>query len=178
MKKIKTRKITFDDIDQLQAIGIRTFTESFAAYNTVENMNTYLAEGFSKETLTTGLTNKNSAFYFAELDNEIIGYLKINVGDAQTENQDHNALEIERIYVLKKFHGKKVGQMLYEQAIKIARQKKVDYVWLGVWEKNPRALRFYQKNGFVAFDQHVFPMGDDPQIDIMMKLELNTISEQ
>jgi ribosomal protein S18 acetylase RimI-like enzyme len=74
--------------------------------------------------------------------------------------------------VLQDFHGKKVGQLLYEKAIQIARNKKVPFVWLGVWEENHRAIQFYIKNGFVAFDQHIFKLGDDEQTDIMMKLVL------
>ena len=108
------------------------------------------------------------------LNNEmVIGYLKINTGDAQTEIQDSQTLEIERIYVLKEFHGKKVGQLLYEKAIQIATGLKVNYIWLGVWEQNLRALQFYKKNGFLAFDKHMFKLGNDEQIDIMMKLTLN-----
>ena len=97
----------------------------------------------------------------------------MNFGQSQTELQDDKALEIERIYVLKEFHGKNVGQILYNKAIEIAKQNKADYVWLGVWEENPRAIAFYKKNGFVEFDKHIFKLGDDEQTDIMMKLKLN-----
>jgi ribosomal protein S18 acetylase RimI-like enzyme len=75
--------------------------------------------------------------------------------------------------VLKEFHGKKDGQILYDKAIELAREKNVEYVWLGVWEQNPRAIRFYKKNGFVAFDKHIFKLGNDEQTDVMMKLKLN-----
>lgn len=77
------------------------------------------------------------------------------------------------IFKIKEFHGKKVGQALYEKAIEIGKKKNVDYVWLGVWEENPRAISFYKKNGFVEFDKHIFKLGDDEQVDIMMKLKLN-----
>ncbi|WP_225974606.1 GNAT family N-acetyltransferase [Arachidicoccus ginsenosidivorans] len=132
----------------------------------------YLNEGFSIEKLTTELSDKNTEFYFATLDNNVIGYLKLNFGQSQTELQDDKALEIERIYVLKEFHEKKVGQVLYEKAIEIAKEKNADYVWLGVWEENPRAISFYKKNGFVEFDKHIFKLGNDEQTDIMMKLKL------
>jgi hypothetical protein len=116
--------------------------------------------------LTEELTDQNSEFYFAELDGKIIGYLKVNVGQSQTEIKDKNALEIERIYVLKEFHGKRVGQILYDKAIQLAKEKSVEYVWLGVWEQNPRAIRFYEKNGFEAFDKHIFKLGNDEQTDM------------
>jgi ribosomal protein S18 acetylase RimI-like enzyme len=86
--------------------------------------------------------------------------------------KDDKALEIERIYVLKDFYGKKVGQLLYEKAIELAKQVKSDYVWLGVWEENQRAISFYKKNGFEEFDKHIFKLGNDEQTDIMMKLQI------
>ena len=102
----------------------------------------------------------------------MIGYLKLNFGDTQTELKDANAVEIERIYVLNEFQGKKVGQLFYDKAIEIAIERKADYVWLGVWEENKRALNFYRKNGFLEFDKHIFKLGEDEQTDIMMKLVL------
>ena len=119
------------------------------------------------------MSDQDCAFYFALFEDNIIGYLKTNFGHSQTETNHNNSLEIERIYVLKEFYGKNVGQLLLEKAIEISKEKEVDYVWLGVWEKNPRAIRFYQKNGFIAFDKHSFILGDEEQIDILMKLEIN-----
>jgi len=86
--------------------------------------------------------------------------------------KDNNALEIERIYVLKEYHGKEIGQLLYNKAIEVARDKKASYLWLCVWENNERAISFYKKNGFTAFDKHIFTLGDDEQTDIMMRLFL------
>ncbi|POY37237.1 GNAT family N-acetyltransferase [Flavobacterium alvei] len=172
MTNIEIAKVTLNDIDQLQKIGRQTFEETFSKSNSEENMKTYLEEGFSIQKLTTELNDKNSEFYFATFENEVIGYLKINFGASQTELKDSKSLEIERIYVSKEFHGKSVGQLLYDKAIQIAKQKNVDYVWLGVWEENPRAISFYKKNGFVEFDKHIFKLGNDEQTDIMMKLKL------
>ena len=163
------KRVTIRDIDRLQQIGRQTFSETFSAHNSEENMKKYLDEEFSVAKLTSELNDKNSEFYFATLGNQVLGYLKVNVGPSQTELQDDRALEIERIYVLKEYHGKNVGQLLFDRAIQIARQKNAEYVWLGVWEGNARALRFYRKNGFVAFDTHIFRVGDDEQTDILMK---------
>lgn len=142
---IIVKKVQTTDIAQLQLIGRQTFYETFAAGNTEENMRKYLEEGFSEEKLLTEITDKNAEFYFAILEDEIIGYLKINYGQSQTELKDDKALEIERIYVLKTFHGKQVGQILYDKAISLARDHNAEYVWLGVWEENPRAINFYKK---------------------------------
>lgn len=173
MDNIEIVKVKLNDIDQLQRIGKQTFAETFSSGNSEENMKVYLDKGFSADKLKSQLSDKNSEFYFAVLDDNIIGYLKINFGQTQTEIKDENAHEIERIYVLKEFHGKKVGQLLYQKAMEISKQRGVDYVWLGVWEENPRAIRFYKKNGFVEFGQHIFKLGDDEQTDIMMKLQIN-----
>lgn len=150
----------------------KTFFETFAEKNTIENMQKYLEEGFTFEKLTSELLSPNSKFYFASFENKVIGYLKLNFGQSQTELKDDKALEIERIYVLNEYHGKKVGQILYDKAIEIAKHKKADYIWLGVWEENPRAINFYKKNGFEEFDKHIFKLGEDEQTDIMMKLKL------
>ncbi len=172
MENVRIRKVRFDEIEQLQKISRQTFFETFASGNTAENMRKYLEEGFSIEKLTNEMNDKNAEIYFAELSDKTIGYLKLNFGESQTELKDNKAIEIERIYVLQEFHGKKVGQVLYEKAMQVAKERNANYVWLGVWEENPRAINFYRKNGFVAFDKHLFKLGDDEQTDIMMKKPL------
>jgi ribosomal protein S18 acetylase RimI-like enzyme len=176
MEAITIKKISLNELAQLQEIGRTTFLHTFSTTDSEENMKIYLQSAFSAEKLTVELENSESEFYFATLDEHVIGYLKINVGLAQTEIQNQNGLEIERIYVTGEFHGKKVGQLLFEKALSIAKQKKVDFIWLGVWEENHRAIRFYTKNGFIAFDSHIFQMGNEEQTDILMKLQLKTIS--
>ena len=111
-------------------------------------MKKYLEEALSLQQLTKELNNPGSAFYFATKEGKVIGYLKINSGEAQTELKDSNALEIERIYVLKKFQKQYIGQLLYDIALRIAKDANYSYVWLGVWEKNEKAIAFYKKNGF------------------------------
>jgi ribosomal protein S18 acetylase RimI-like enzyme len=169
MEGITIKKALIGDVKELQNIGRQTFLETFSADNTEENMRKYLEEDFSEKKLTSEISDKNSEIYFAGYGNKVIGYLKINFGESQTDLKDNKAIEIQRIYVLKEFHGKQVGQVLYEKALAIAKEKNADYVWLGVWEKNPRAINFYKKNGFVEFDKHIFVLGDDEQTDIMMK---------
>jgi len=170
---IEIRKVLLLDLTKLQDIGRKTFIETFSEENTEEDMRKYLEEEFSSDKLTIELNNQYSEFYFAEFDTNVIGYLKVNYALAQTEIKDKNSLEIERVYVSKEYHGKKIGQILVDKALQIAKQNTLNYLWLGVWEKNTRAIHFYKKNGFVEFDKHIFKLGNDEQIDIMMKLELN-----
>ncbi|MGN6416710.1 MAG: GNAT family N-acetyltransferase [Pseudobacter sp.] len=172
MQEITIKKVTSSDLATLQSIGRKTFIDTFAQHNTEQNMITYLQQSFSDEKLSAELNTAGSEFYFAQIGDEVIGYLKINTGASQTELKNGNSLEVERIYVDQAYHGKKVGQLLYEWAMNIAQKRKYDFVWLGVWEHNARALRFYEKNGFIPFDKHVFMLGDDVQTDIMMKKNL------
>lgn len=165
-------KATLNDLEKLQKIGKQTFVETFSAVNTAENMAKYLEENLSLEQLLLELNDSNTAFYFYLNNNDVVGYLKLNTGVAQTELKDNQSLEIEKIYVLKAFHGKNIGQLLFEKAIQEAKKIHATYVWLGVWEQNQRAINFYKKNGFVEFDKHIFILGDDEQTDIMMKLEM------
>ena len=172
MNSIAIKKIGLEQLVPLQEIGRKTFYDTFFESDSEESMKAYLATSFSTEKLTAELENPNSEFYFATQNEVVIGYLKVNFGAAQTELQDANAVEIERIYVLQDYHGKQVGQLLFEKAMAIAKSNRCDYIWLGVWEENHRALQFYTKNGFVAFDKHIFVLGEEEQTDIMMKLKL------
>lgn len=101
--------------------------------------------------------------------NPALGYMKINFGASQSDLQDFEALELERIYVDSNQLGKGIGQLLLDKAIEIARKAGLIYIWLGVWEHNLKARRFYTKNGFVQFDQHIFTLGNDDQTDLLLK---------
>ncbi len=173
MDAIQIRPVSAGDMELLQEIGRKTFVETFAEVNSEENMKAYLEGSFSREKLMNDLNDRNAEFYFAIKNNAVIGYLKVNSGLSQTEIKDDSALEIERIYVLKEFHGANVGHLLFKKAMHIARKKNASYIWLGVWEENKRAIGFYRKNGFTEFDRHLFKLGDDLQTDIMMKLDLS-----
>lgn len=163
------KEVTLDDIASLQKIARLTFIETFAESNTEEDLHKYVADSFNEERITNEVKNPNSLFYIAWDDLEPIGYFKVNFKGAQTELQEQDSLEIERIYVKSEYHGKKVGQLLYNKALEVAQSTDKSSIWLGVWEKNPRAIRFYEKNGFQAFDKHIFKMGDDEQTDILMR---------
>lgn len=171
MNEIEIKQVVANQISELQEICRKTFYEAFKAENTEEDMLKYLEEGFALDRLTAELNNKDSQFYFALAGQEIIGYMKLNSGRAQTEQKEDHSLEIERIYVLPQFFGKKVGQLLFEKAYEVSQCLEVDYLWLGVWEHNHRALKFYRRNGFVEFGKHLFMLGDDEQTDLTMKLQ-------
>ncbi len=168
---MKIKKISLSELEELQKISVQTFVDTFSEQNSEEDMQNYISEKLNLDQLKSELENPNSEFYFAENNVGISGYLKLNFGDAQTEVQSQNSVEIERIYVSKEFLGLKVGQILFEKSLEIAEERKADFIWLGVWEENHRAIRFYEKNGFEVFGKHDFKLGNDVQTDLMMKLD-------
>ena len=169
---MQIRKLDITDLENLQKISITTFRETFEEVNSEKDMQKYLDENLSLERLKNELENLDSEFYFIENKNKNLGYLKLNFGNAQTEKVEENYFEIERIYVLKAFLGQKIGQILFDKAIEIGREKNLEYVWLGVWEENHRAIKFYKKNGFEIFGKHDFVLGEDVQTDLLMKMKI------
>jgi ribosomal protein S18 acetylase RimI-like enzyme len=169
----KIIKVDLPELRLLQKLAIDTFVETYGAHNTAENMQRYLDTYFSTDRFTQDLQDPNSAFYGSMIGGQMVGYLKVNIEDAQTEQNIHNAMEVERIYISAAFKGQGLGKEFIQQAITIAQSKQVDVIWLGVWEKNPNAIAFYQQMGFAEFDRHVFQLGDELQDDIMMCLKIN-----
>lgn len=170
--KLRINPVPIDQSEELLDFAKETFIESFAAVNSKSDMDIYLADKFTNAQMEYELNTEGSEFYSATIDNCWVGYLKVNKGTAQTEKIGDSFLEIERIYVHSKYHGHGVAQELYNKALSLAKESQLDSVWLGVWEENPRAIRFYQKCGFVVFDKHEFKLGNCIQTDLMMQLEL------
>ena len=166
------RKIDMGDIENLRSIGMKTFLESFESNNSAEDMGTYLSEKFSLERLKSEIENPESSFYFVEVESKPVAYLKLNAGIAQYKQFLEDALEIERIYVLEEFQGKKLGKLLFEKALEITKELNLKRIWLGVWEENHKAIEFYQHQGFEKFAEHPFVVGDKVDTDWLMKLEL------
>lgn len=173
LEDLKIEPVGKTETESLRTISIETFTETFANQNTESDIQKYVSENLSLKQLSKELNSKDSEFYFLKLNEEIVGYLKLNKGESQTEIKNKNSIEIERIYVKQEFHGKQFGKFLLQKAIDIAKNYAFQYIWLAVWERNLKAIAFYTKHGFVEFDKHTFLLGNDAQIDIMMKLELN-----
>ena len=167
------KKCTFEDLHTLQEISYETFDETFKHQNSPENMNTYLERAFNLTQLEKELSNISSQFFFVYHNNEVAGYLKVNVDEAQSEKMDGESLEIERIYVKNKFQKLGLGKLLLNKAIEIAMERDKKKIWLGVWEKNENAIVFYKNMGFVQTSSHSFYMGDEEQIDLIMTKTLS-----
>ena len=149
-------------------ISRQTFYETFAESNTVEDMEKFLNEQFSMDTLIKETEEPGNIFLLAYDDTEPIGYAKMRDGEKRSEFEGLCSIEIARIYALKKSIGKGVGRELMQKCIDIAREMNRDIIWLGVWEKNERAIQFYLKWEFEKFADHEFVLGNDVQTDWLM----------
>lgn len=169
---IEIKEFKAGQLEVLTELSRTTFIQTFAEHTSAEDLELFLSNHLTYKLLSQEILNPDSTFYFLLVDGNIAGYIKINVDEAQSEMREKEGLEVERIYILKQFIGQGLGQLLLNKAFEIGRKSGKTYVWLGVWEYNIRALAFYKKNGFEVFDQHAFPVGNDPQIDLMMRRTL------
>jgi ribosomal protein S18 acetylase RimI-like enzyme len=170
--KLVLRECTKDDINELRELSYKTYNDTFKDANTPSNMKSYLEKAFDINKLHNELLNTNSQFYFLYVNDELAGYLKLNESDAQTEAYGPQSIEVERIYVKKEFHSKGLGRVLLNKAIALANEQRKSFIWLGVWEKNDKAINFYKRNGFYPISQHSFFMGEEEQTDIIMRKDL------
>ncbi len=171
--EMEIRPVVADEIEVLKELAKMTFVASFGKYNTKEDMDAYVAEKFTTAQVRNEWKHPHSRFHFACLDKRPIGYLKINTRDAQTDRPlTSHTMEIERIYVMPHYQNRKIGQYLFNYSIALAHNEGFQTVWLGVWDQNIRAIRFYERNGFEQFGTHEFYLGSDKQNDILMKLDL------
>jgi ribosomal protein S18 acetylase RimI-like enzyme len=173
MDDIILKKCTEADVDILRSLLAKTFSDTFASMNTPENMELYLNQAFARDRILEELRNQGSSFYLLYQDGAPAGCLKVNEAAAQTEAGDPHSLEIERIYVAKEFQGTGLGSRLMDEAVRLAEERKKEYIWLGVWEKNERALRFYEEKGFYRTGSHTFTVGNDEQTDYIMRKDLS-----
>ncbi|MDQ1914067.1 GNAT family N-acetyltransferase [Paenibacillus sp. GD4] len=165
---ISIEKCTLENLQILQEISTETFNETFKHLNSPENMKAYLEKAFNSKQLEKELSNSSSEFFFIYYKEELAGYLKINWNDAQSEQMGDESLEIERIYIRHNYQRKGLGKYLINKAREIATKENKKMIWLGVWEKNEKAIDFYEKEGFVRTGAHSFYMGDEEQIDLIM----------
>lgn len=169
---LTTRLATLEDASILLEIGIKTFHDTFAAFNTAEDMKLYLEKTFTPDQIKTDMLDPSTTFLLACDHNAVVGYAKLREGQNPAELNEEAGIEIERIYALQDYIGKNVGKALMQSCFDIARQRGYKVVWLGVWEHNPRAIAFYEKWGFEKFGSHAFLLGNDLQTDLLMKKNL------
>lgn len=169
--KVSIRVATIADTQLLTELGIRTFTEAFAAMNSVEDMELYLAQTFTPAIIQKEFEEPGSQFFIASVNEQAIGYAKIRWKPLPGD-ESMQAAEIQRLYVLPSHQNLRVGSMLMDACFGAIRNAGIKTIWLGVWEHNAGAIRLYQRYGFRQFGTHIFQLGNDPQTDHLMKLEI------
>ena len=165
------RKANYNDLIALLDVARESFVQAFTEGNKLENVNAYLEEAFTEEQFAEELENPASLFFLLEVDGDLAGYAKVNFVSAQTDLYDKSSLEVARLYLLEQYVGFGYGKILLTHTINFAKLNKKKYLWLGVWEKNTRAIKFYEKNGLNVFSSHPFPFGDELQTYFLMKIE-------
>jgi diamine N-acetyltransferase len=164
---INIRRINNDDVAELSLLARQTFYDTFTGTCTEEDMQSFLDRYFNEEQLCAELADPRTFLFFAESGNLPVAYLQFaeDYGSFPLVKK-WKALELKRIYVLKEFHGMGIAQKLMDHIISYAIANGYEVVWLGVWEHNLRAQRFYEKYGFVnSGHTHDFPIGATPQTD-------------
>ncbi len=169
---IEIRPIQFSELEVLQKIAIETYWDTFQHSTTLENNQRFVEEAYSLEQFARELEEPNAYYYLAWEGAEAVGYMRLRKSNEVENYLGSNSIELQRIYVHPKYQGKKIGVKLIELALDFATKHKFEWIWLGVWELNLRAHAFYTKLGFERFSQHVFQVGDDPQIDWLLKKKI------
>lgn len=172
------RRATAADAGRLAELGAETFTETFAEQNTPEDLGAYLSEAFTAARLAEELADDASTFWLAEVEGEPAGYAKLHAGEAPACVGGDRPIELARLYVLRRWLGRGVGETLMRECVEEARRQGYQTMWLGVWERNARAQAFYRRWGFRKVGEHVFQLGSDPQIDWLMEREMEEGSRQ
>ena len=166
---IRIRPATIEDATALSRLGAATFRETFDAENKPEDMARYLSEAFSPEQQAAEITNTANVVLLAEHaadhGEELVGYAHLVDGPVPEAVTGPAPLELKRLYVARAWHGRRVAQALMEASFEAARARGAQTLWLGVWERNPRAVAFYPKCGFIRVGEHTFMLGTDAQTD-------------
>ncbi|GAA4306044.1 GNAT family N-acetyltransferase [Nibribacter koreensis] len=163
------RIATLDDAALLADLGWRTFDETFAAYNTPEDMEAFRPTAYTPEIQAEELLDPKTGFMVVEAEGEAVAYVKWNTGPAPAEISGEKPFQISRLYLLQAWTGRGLGDTLMQMSLDRAKENGHDVVWLTVWESNERAIRFYQKYGFAEAGELTFVLGQDVQRDLYMQ---------
>lgn len=174
LEEVSIRQASQDDARLLTDLSYTTFWDAFAHHpkNAPDDLNHYMRQAFNSDQIAAELAEENSIFLIAEIEGKPAGYAKLIVGSIESGIEAKHPIELSRLYSHQEFLGKGVGQNLMDACFERADSEGHDVMWLGVWEYNPRAQRFYEKNGFRVVGKHIFQLGTDPQTDLLMQCDI------
>lgn len=165
---MRVRKAIRRDAKQLAQLAERTFRDTFGAVNTPKNMDSFCKTNYSEDVQASEIENPDAVTLLSEFQGVLVGFAQILWGAAPKCVSASSPGEIQRLYVAGEWHGKGIAQDLMKVCFEEMKRRGSDVVWLGVWEKNPRAIAFYKKCGFMEVGEKIFRLGDDPQRDVVM----------
>ena len=170
---IRIRPARLEELGLLRKIAIETSVATFAAFNTRENMDSFLA-AYDHAQLEKEWQEAGSVYYLAWDQDQAVGFGRLRLNNEVENYLGKNTIELQRLYVHPDHQGKSIGSQLMKQVLEYASKENNEWIWLGVWERNFKAQEFYVKWGFERFGEHVFQMGDDPQTDWLLKLRVKS----
>ncbi len=162
------RKAIPEDAASLAALAERTFRETFGSSNTAQDMDQHCSQTYSVQIQKREILHPNIDTFVCEFENELIAFAQLFWQEAPSCVQAIKPVEIRRFYLDSAWHGQGIADALMNQVLEHVTSKHADQIWLGVWEHNPKAQRFYQKMGFLEVGDHVFQLGSDPQRDLIL----------
>ncbi len=169
---IRIRKAKIEEIPAVRELAIEVYTDTFADQNTPANLQAFYDDSYNLEKFKGEFFEEGSTLYLALDDLKIIGFLRLRLSSEAEKQLGSNAVELHRLYIHRDYHGTSASRLLMEEAMAFSVARKFEWMWLGVWEKNFRAQKFYAKWGFERFGEHIFQMGDDPQTDWLLKKKI------
>lgn len=166
------RTTTLNDIKAICILSEKTFRDTYSEFNTPENMEEHVARNFSNNQIEKELQSTDCQYFVIESDAEIVAFAKLQKDHPTEGLEEKKVVEIERFYVNKNQQGQQLGRKLMEYCVEWANENNFETIWLGVWENNTNAIKFYQKMGFEFLSKHTFVLGTEVQTDFTMKKQL------
>lgn len=172
MKDIEIRSATAQDARLVSTLGAVTFYEAYFEQDDPPDLADYIHESFALEKIRAEIEDSSATFFIIYHNRHAAGYAKLRENSEVHCVKNDSAIELQRIYIVERFFGKGLGETLLEHCLQTARERGFETLWLGVWEENRRALRFYEKHGFREVGKITFPYGDAVGINLVMEKDL------
>jgi ribosomal protein S18 acetylase RimI-like enzyme len=169
---LSIRQADISDTNIICALGVTTFYEAYFEQDDSGDLANYVLESFSRAQIEAELNDTNSTFFIAELNGRAVGYAKLRESSTVDCLKNENAIELHRIYILERAKGRGVGGELLNRCFETARAKGYETIWLGVWEENSAAQKFYEKLGFMKVGELEFPYGETVGTNFVLKIKL------
>lgn len=169
---IRIEEARFDQMQALRQVAISSYADTFADSNSPENLTAFFETNYNLPQLEREFHEPGSKLYLALDETDVVGFVRLRQSNEVVSYLGENTIELQRLYVLTSAQGKSVGKLLMEKSLEYALTHKFEWIWLGVWEKNYKAQKFYERWGFERFSEHTFWMGDDPQVDWLLRKKL------